>query len=512
MAQDTHSKERRNAIAPSREEDFAEWYQQVIKASDIAEHSPVRGCMIIKPWGWALWENIRDRLDARIKATGHQNAYFPLFVPMSFLAKEAQHVDGFAKECAVVTHHRLEANEQQGLQPAGPLEEPLVIRPTSETVIGEAFSRWISSWRDLPMKINQWANVVRWEMRTRLFLRTSEFLWQEGHTAHADEREAREETHCMLQEYRSLMEDFLAMPVIVGEKSEGERFAGACNTYALEVMAQDRKAIQAGTSHYLGQNFSKAFNIRFNTKQGDVQYAHTTSWGVTTRLIGALIMVHGDDDGLRLPPKIAPYQVVLSPIVTDESQKETVYNYVRSLKEQLEKESYSGSPLRVHMDERDLRGGEKMWEWVKKGVPLFVEVGPRDVAKKEAVYRLRTDPDRKKVTLSFDGLVSQAPSLLEGVQKTLFQEAKTYSTQHLYSGFSDFQELIRFFTPKNEEKPEMHGGFALVKWCKEAKTEEMLKEFKLSIRCIPFEQSGTQGRCILTGRPATTDVIIAKSY
>jgi prolyl-tRNA synthetase len=512
MAQNTSSKQRRYAITPKREEDFSEWYQQVIKASDLAEHSPVRGCMNIKPWGWAIWENIRDRLDARIKATGHQNAYFPLFVPMSFLAKEAKHIDGFAKECAVVTHHRLELNDDGELQPAGPLEEPLIIRPTSETVIGEAFSRWIGSWRDLPMKINQWANVVRWEMRTRLFLRTSEFLWQEGHTAHADEKEALEETYCMLQEYRALMEDWLALPVIVGEKSEGERFAGACNTYALEIMAQDRKAIQGGTSHYLGQNFSKAFNIRFNTKQEEVKNVYTTSWGVSTRLIGALIMTHADDDGLRLPPAIAPHQIVIVPIIADEAKTAEVQAYAKVLKEQLSQASFLGNSLRVHIDERDMRGGEKMWEWVKKGVPLFVEVGPRDIEKQEVVFRRRTDPDLKKEVLSFNSFVSQASALLGQVQKTLFDEAKAYATKHTYSGFSDFQELVKFFTPKNEEKPEIHGGFALVKWCQDPKTEEMLKEFKLSIRCIPLEQSGTEGRCILTGRPATCDVIIAKSY
>ena len=362
------------------------------------------------------------------------------------------------------------------------------------------------------MKINQWANVVRWEMRTRLFLRTTEFLWQEGHTAHADEKEAREETLTMLQEYRTLAEDFLALYVFPGEKSEGERFAGACDTYTLEMMVQDRKAIQSCTSHYLGQNFSKAFDIHFNTKQGDVQHVHTTSWGMSTRMMGALIMAHGDDDGLRLPPTIAPHQIVIIPITPDETKAEQVCAYAKFLKEQLSKSSFAQIPLRVHVDERDMRGGEKMWEWVKKGVPLLVEVGPRDVEKQEVVFRLRTDSDLKKMTMSKTSFIQEAAVLLEQVQKTLFEQMKAYSTQHVYSGFSDFQDLVRFFTPKNEEKPEIHGGFALVKWCKDPKTEEMLKEFKLSIRCIPFEQSGTEGRCILTGRPATCDVLIAKSY
>lgn len=512
MSSGQTEKKRRYAITPTRAEDFAEWYQQVVKAADLAEHSSVRGCMIIKPWGFAIWERIRDRLDARIKATGHQNAYFPLFIPMSFLSKEAQHVDGFAKECAVVTHHRLEADGKGQLKPAGELEEPLIVRPTSETVIGDAFSRWISSWRDLPMKINQWANVVRWEMRTRLFLRTSEFLWQEGHTAHADAQEAQEETVLMLNEYKTLMEKFLALPVIVGEKSEGERFPGAVQTLALESMAQDRKAIQCGTSHNLGQNFSKAFNIKFNTQQGDVQYVHTTSWGVTTRLIGALVMAHSDDDGLRLPPTLAPYQIVILPVLADSEKAKEVLQYVQELKQKLEKSSFDSEPVRVHIDQRDLRGGEKMWEWVKKGIPLIVEIGPRDIAKQEVVITKRSDGELKKHSISTTNFVENASLFLEEVQNALFNQALSYMKANIRTDIHTFEELVTFFTPKNEEKPEIHGGFVLAKWCQDAKTEEMLKEHKLSIRCVPLEQSGTEGRCILTGRPAVTDVIIAKSY
>ena len=506
------TKTRRYAIAPQREEDFSEWYQQVIKAADLAEHSPVRGCMIIKPWGWSIWERIRDRLDARIKATGHQNAYFPLFVPLHFLAKEAQHVDGFAKECAVITHHRLEVDEKGELQPAGELEEPLIVRPTSETVIGDAFSRWVSSWRDLPLKINQWANVVRWEMRTRLFLRTSEFLWQEGHTAHATEEEARAEAFLMLREYQQLMEKFLALPVIIGEKSEGERFPGAVQTLALESMAQDRKAIQCGTSHYLGQNFSKAFDIRFNTQQGDVQHVYTTSWGVTTRLIGALVMAHSDDDGLRLPPTLAPYQIVILPVLTDESKKKEVLQYAQDLKAQLEKRAFQSESVRVHIDERDLRGGEKMWEWVKKGIPLLVEVGPRDLAQQEVVFSLRSDQEPKKRKEPVHAFIEKAELLLEEVQTTLYNRASSFMKTNIRDDISSFEELVSFFTPKNGDKPEIHGGFVLAKWCQDPKTEEKLKEHKLSIRCIPLEQRGTEGRCILTGKPATVDVIIAKSY
>lgn len=512
MVQSSSTHTRRSAITPKRSEDFAEWYQQVIKAADLAEHSPVRGCMIIKPWGWSLWERIRNRLDARIKATGHQNAYFPLFVPLHFLAKEAKHIDGFAKECAVVTHHRLEADAKGQLCPTGELEEPLIIRPTSETVIGDAFSRWISSWRDLPLKINQWANVVRWEMRTRLFLRTSEFLWQEGHTAHATEEEALCEARLMLAEYKNLLEEFMAIPVFVGEKSEGERFPGAVHTFALESMAQDRKAIQCGTSHYLGQNFSKAFDIHFDTKLGQVEHVYTTSWGVTTRLIGALIMAHSDDDGLRLPPKLAPYQIVFLPVLADESKKQAVLDYTYNIKKFIETQRFDDEAVRVHVDERDLRGGEKMWEWVKKGIPIVVEIGPRDIEKQEIVYFLRTDQDLKKKPMATALFQEKAVSLLQQVQTALFDQAQRYTKQHLRSDFIDFQDMVKYFTPVDEEKPEIHGGFALVKWCKDPQTEEMLKEHKLSIRCIPLEQSGTEGRCILTGRPAVTDVIIAKSY
>lgn len=505
-------KKRRHAISPTRAEDFAEWYQQVVKGADLAEHSPVRGCMIIKPWGYAIWERIHDRLDSRIKATGHQNAYFPLFIPMSFLTKEAQHVDGFAKECAVVTHHRLEADGKGGLQPAGEIDEPLIVRPTSETVIGDAFSRWVNSWRDLPLKINQWANVVRWEMRTRLFLRTSEFLWQEGHTAHATASEAKEEVLLMLSEYQKLIEKFLAFPVIVGEKSPGERFPGAVQTLALESMAQDRKAIQCGTSHYLGQNFAKAFDIKFNTQQGDVEHVYTTSWGVTTRLIGALILAHSDDDGLRLPPTLAPYQIVILPVLADPEKAQEVLRYAEELKANLEKARFDSEAVRVHVDSRDLRGGEKMWEWVKKGVPLIVEVGPRDIGKGEVVVTRRTDSELKKASFPLETFVGTIDKILEEVQGRLFQDASDYMKANIRTDIHTFDELVKFFTPKNQDKPEIHGGFVLAKWCNDPATEEMLKEHKLSIRCIPLEQRQTEGRCILTGRVATTDVIIAKSY
>ena len=334
-------KQHRTAISPTRTEDYPQWYQQVIKAADLAEVSPVRGCMVIKPWGWSIWENMQQVLDGMFKDTGHVNAYFPLFIPMSFLEKEAEHVDGFAKECAVVTHHRLEPGPDGGLVPAGPLEEPLIVRPTSETIIGSMYARWVQSYRDLPIKINQWANVVRWEMRTRMFLRTAEFLWQEGHTCHATKEEALEETHLMLDVYADFAENTMAMPVIKGEKTVDERFPGAVSTLTIEAMMQDRKALQAGTSHFLGQNFSRAQEIVFQDQQGQQQFAWTTSWGVSTRLVGALIMTHSDDDGLVLPPRLAPKQVVILPIIKEDDTRQSVLEYCESLKQDLESRYYA---------------------------------------------------------------------------------------------------------------------------------------------------------------------------
>lgn len=497
------------AINPTREEDYAEWYQQVIKAADMAENSPVRGCMVIKPWGWAIWEFIRDQLDSRIKATGHQNAYFPLFVPLSFLQKEASHVEGFAKECAVVTHVRLEVKDKK-LVPAAELEEPLVIRPTSEAVIGEAFSRWISSWRDLPLLINQWANVVRWEMRPRIFIRTSEFLWQEGHTAHATEEEAWKEAKLMLEEYRKLTEEMLAIPVILGSKSPGERFPGAVDTMTFECMTQDRKAIQCGTSHYLGQNFAKAFSIRFNTPQGGTEYAYTTSWGVTTRLIGAMIMAHSDDNGLCLPPKVAPYHVVIIPVLTKEERREEVLAAARKLEKALQQEVFDGKPVRVHVDDKEGRAGEKNWAWIKKGVPIRIEIGAREVDASTCVASLRDSLEKTVIPLG--GIASKTPSLLADLQERMFQKALQFRNQHIHTDITTFEQMKAFFTPECEEKPEIHGGFVRAKWCGDTATEDLLKELKVTIRCLPFDQSGTEGKCVITGRPATLDAIFAKSY
>ncbi|MFI0434794.1 MAG: proline--tRNA ligase [Parachlamydiaceae bacterium] len=500
-----------HAISPTRAEDYPEWYQQVIKAADMAENAPVRGCMVIKGWGYGIWENIQRALDQEIKATGHENVYFPLFIPLSFFEKEAAHVEGFAKECAVVTHHRLEEKDGR-LIPAGELEEPLVVRPTSETIIGDSFSRWVESYRDLPLLINQWANVVRWEMRPRIFLRTTEFLWQEGHTAHATEGEAIEETLKMLEVYRHVVEDLLAIPVIMGEKSPGERFPGAENTYTLEMMMQDRKALQSCTSHYLGQNFAKASNIRFTNKEGVLQYAYTTSWGMTTRLIGSLIMCHGDDDGLRLPPRIAPKQIVIIPVIPKPEMESDVLAYAEQLAQDLRAQSFYGKPIAVHVDKRDRRGGEKNWEWIKKGVPIRVEVGPRDVQAAVVMVARRDRPIKEKQSLPIQAFVDQASHLLEDIQQHYFRQATAYRDAQIYENIETFDQLKRFFTPTNEEKPEIHGGFVLGKWCGDPATEEMLKELKVTIRCLPLKQSGTKGRCILTGRDAVLDAIFAKSY
>jgi prolyl-tRNA synthetase len=499
------------AITPTRDEDYPEWFQQVIQAADMAENSPVRGCMVIKPWGYAIWEGIKQILDAKIKETGHENAYFPLFIPLSYLEKEATHVEGFAKECAVVTHHRLELKDGK-LIPTGELEEPLIVRPTSETIIGESFSRWIESYRDLPLLINQWANVVRWEMRPRIFLRTAEFLWQEGHTAHASEKEALEETLQMLEVYRELAEESLAIPVILGEKSPGERFPGAEKTFTFEAMMQDRKSLQAGTSHYLGQNFAKGSNIRFCNKAGEMEYAYTTSWGVTTRLIGALIMCHADDDGLRLPPKIASKQIVIILVIPKQELADAILAYAKEVKAFLSKVQFNGQFISIHIDARDKRGGDKAWEWIKKGVPLRVEIGPRELESKTMALCRRDRPHKEKTTVTLDDLVKTLPSLLQEIQDGYFAAAKSYQEAHTYTHIKTFDEMKAFFTPKNSEKPEIHGGFVLAKWCGDQETEKLLDELKVTIRCLPLKQSGTQGTCVLTGRPATIDAIFAKSY
>ncbi len=501
----------KTAITPTRVEDYPEWYQQVVKASDMAEHSPVRGCMVIKPWGYALWENIQRELDDMFKASGVKNAYFPLFIPLSFLEKEAEHVEGFAKECAVVTHHRLEQGPDGGLEPAGPLTEPLVVRPTSETIIGDSFSKWVSSYRDLPLLINQWANVVRWEMRTRIFLRTSEFLWQEGHTAHATADEAKERTAMMLEVYARMAEEFLAMPVIKGSKTEAERFPGAVDTQCIEAMMQDRKALQAGTSHFLGQNFANASDIRFQTAEEKEEFAWTTSWGVSTRLIGGVIMTHGDDDGLVLPPRVAPAQVVLLPIAHKDEDRVRVMAYTDDLATALRQISYHGRALRVEVDKRDI-GGARGWDWIKKGVPLRLEIGPRDIAN-DAVFVGRRDKSHKdKSAMPRARFIDQVNVLLDEIQASLYERAKAFRMDNTHQ-LDDKDEFYRYFTPRNKEKPEIHGGFALSHWCGGKACEARIKEdLTVTIRCEPFDAESEQGRCIYCGAPSQKRVIFAKAY
>jgi prolyl-tRNA synthetase len=495
---------KRTAVTPTREEDYPEWYQQVIKASELAEHAPVRGCMVIKPWGYAIWENIQRDLDRRFKETGHQNLYFPLFIPLSYFEREAEHVEGFAKECAVITHHRLVKDKEGKLIPATPLEEPLIVRPTSEMIIGECFAKWITSYRDLPVLINQWANVVRWEMRTRLFLRTTEFLWQEGHTAHATEREALEETQAMLETYVDFVENVLAIPVIKGEKTESERFPGAVNTFTFEAMMQDGKALQGGTSHFLGQNFAKAANITFKAEDGDDKYAWTTSWGVTTRLIGGLIMVHGDDDGIVLPPRIASAHAVIIPLIHKEETEEKIYQYCRQLRDKLQKISYQNGTLVVHLDDRDIRSGEKVWSWIKKGVPIRIEVGPRELEEERLTIAKRNKGHKDVEMQSEEALLSTITDQLEAIQLDLFQKAKAFRDAHLIE-IDTRDDFYHFFT---KEK-----GFASVHWAYDQKVEEEIKkDLSVTVRCIPLDEQKKEGICPFTGKKSPQRVIFAKSY
>ena len=502
----TMPKAPKSAISPTRAEDYPEWYQQVIKAADLAETSDVRGCMVIKPWGYAIWENIQRRLDDAFKATGHENAYFPLFIPMSFLEKEAEHVEGFAKECAVVTHHRLEPDPGGGLRPApgAQLEEPLIVRPTSETIIGATFARWVQSYRDLPILLNQWANVVRWELRTRMFLRTAEFLWQEGHTVHATSEEAQRETMMILDLYADFAEGAMAMPVIKGRKTVGERFPGAVDTVSIEALMQDRKALQAGTSHFLGQNFAKAQEIRFQSESGELEYAWTTSWGVSTRLVGGLIMTHSDDDGLVLPPQLAPAHVVLLPIYRNAEERAEVLPYCESLKSELESQRYDDAPVRVRIDDRDLRGGEKKWQWVKRGVPVRVEVGPRDVAGGGA-FVARRDVDGKGVGTPRGDLVAKISSILVEMQQGLFDRAaqlRDESTAEIES-LADLADYFAEGTP---------GGLAYAHFVDGPEMEAKLKELKITARCIPLDADPRPGTCIFTGAATDSRAIFARAY
>jgi len=483
----------------SRAQDYSKWYNELVVMADLAQHSDVKGCMVIKPYGFAIWEKMRDALDIMFKETGHQNAYFPLFIPKSYLSREAAHVEGFAKECAVVTHYRLKTeNGEIVVDPEARLEEELIVRPTSETIIWNTYKGWIQSYRDLPILINQWANVVRWEMRTRLFLRTSEFLWQEGHTAHATPTEAVEETERMLGVYATFAEDFMAMPVVQGRKTESERFAGAVDTLCIEAMMQDGKALQAGTSHFLGQNFAKAFDVKFTSKEGVLDYVWATSWGVSTRLMGALIMTHSDDKGLRLPPKLAPIHVVVVPIYKGQDQLEEISTALEPFLKALK-----ASGLSVKYDNDDSkRSGWKFAEYELKGVPVRVAVGPKDLAQ-GTLEVVRRDTG-EKLALPMTNAADAIVSLLDQIQTNLYNEALAMRNQ-FHTVVDDYETFKRLLDEK--------GGFFAAHWDGTAETEERVKnETKATIRCIPIGQEAESGRCMVTGNPSVGRVLFARAY
>ena len=485
----------------ARSQDYSQWYNDLVLKGGLADYSAVKGCMVIKPYGYALWENMQGVLDRKFKETGHQNAYFPLLIPKSFLSKEAAHVEGFAKECAVVTHYRLK-NDPNGagvvVDPEAKLEEELIIRPTSETIIWNTYKTWVQSYRDLPLLINQWANVVRWEMRTRLFLRTAEFLWQEGHTAHATENEAVAEARQMLEVYADFVENYMAVPVVKGTKSPSERFAGAVDTYCIEALMQDGKALQAGTSHFLGQNFAKAFEVQFLSKENKLDYVWATSWGVSTRLIGALVMAHSDDDGLVMPPRIAPLQVVIVPIFKGDDQKAKIDERVEPLVRELRAIGIS-----VKYDDSDNnRPGWKFAEYELKGVPVRIALGARDL--ENGVAEVARRDTKEKMSLPLDGLTGRIKDLLDEIQQNLYNRAKAYRDEHItrVDDFDTFQRVL-------DEK----GGFVSAHWDGTAETEEKIKDLtKATIRCIPLNNPKEEGKCILTGKPSSERVLFARAY
>ena len=483
----------------SKKEDYSRWYTDVITKAEMADYGPVKGTMVIRPYGYSIWENIKDAFDKEFKATGHVNAYFPLFIPKSYLSKEAEHVEGFAKECAIVTHSRLKASDDGNgviIDPDSKLEEEIIVRPTSETVIWSMYKKWINSYRDLPILINQWANVVRWEMRTRLFLRTSEFLWQEGHTAHASEDKAINETLKILDIYKSVVENKLAIPVLTGIKSESERFAGAIETYCIEAMMGDKRALQAGTSHYLGQNFSKAFNVKYQNQNNQEEFVYATSWGVSTRLVGALIMVHGDEKGLRLPPQVAPIQIVIIPIIKHDNDNNIIQKYIDSFLVNLKSNN-----IRYHVDTRlKMSPGYKFNEWEMKGVPIRVEVGPRDIDN-QTVFCVRRDTGMKQ-SYNIDIVANELASLLDEIQMNMYNQALKFRTDNTFSltKYSEFSEKIK------------EGGFIQCGWDGCLKTEAKIKaETKATIRCI-LNTDVSNMKCVYSGKPAKYEVIFAKSY
>ena len=487
-------------VLTSKEDNYAQWYNDLVLKSGLAENSAVRGCMVIKPYGYAIWEKMRDELDRMFKATGHENAYFPLFIPKSFFSREADHVEGFAKECAVVTHYRLKKDEEKGgitVDPEAKLEEELIIRPTSETIIWNSYKNWIQSYRDLPILINQWANVVRWEMRTRLFLRTAEFLWQEGHTAHATREEAMEETMRMVRIYSEFTEKFLAIPVIMGTKTESEKFAGAIETLTLEAMMQDGKALQAGTSHFLGQNFAKAFDVQFTNREGQLEYVWATSWGMTTRMIGALIMAHSDNNGLVLPPRVAPTQVVIVPIYKGADEFPSIAETATRIKKELTEKGIS-----VKFDDRDThKPGWKFAEYELKGVPLRIALGPRDI-EKGTIELSRRDTLEKQV-LPREGIAAHIVSLLEEIQERIYNKALDFREKNTYR-VDTWDELVDVLDRKK--------GFALSHWDGTRESEDRIRETKATIRCLPLDDQRESGKCVVSGKPSRQRVVIAKAY
>ncbi|MDQ5987816.1 MAG: Proline--tRNA ligase [Syntrophus sp. SKADARSKE-3] len=496
----------RKAISPTRQENFPEWYQSVVRDGNLAEMAHVRGCMVIKPWGYGIWENIQSVLGKMIKKTGAENAYFPLLIPMSYMQKEADHVEGFAKEIAVVTHHKLENHNGQ-LIPAGKLNEPVVIRPTSETIIGESFAAWIKSYRDLPIKINQWCNVLRWERRPRIFLRTSEFLWQEGHTAFATEEEAINDALEMIKVYRTFAQNWLGIPVIVGTKPAFDRFPGAIETYTIEAMMQDGKALQAGTSHYLGQNFSRSANICFVDQDGEQKNAYTASWGCSTRLIGALIMTHADDNGLRIPPKISPVHIAIIPILRNNSEDSQVLEYAREISSFISERNFlDGSPIIGKIDLKNQSAVEKKWDWVKRGVPIQVEIGSRDIRDKKLTVRLRSENTQNKHEMPLNEFIERIPELLDSIQEIYFNQANSYkenSVKYLQS----FNDLEEFFSSGQM-------GFVLAPWHPSVNNgvPRRLEELGVTIRCIPIDQSGESCRCVFTGKKTHIKAIFGRAY
>ncbi len=501
-----------------RQDNYPEWYQNIVAEANMAENSSSPGCMVIKPWGYGIWERIRDVLDEKIKETDHENCYFPMFIPLSFFQKEADHVDGFAKEMAVVTHSRLSMKDGK-LTPDSQLDEPLIVRPTSETIIADSFAKWIKSYRDLPVLINQWANVVRWEMRPRLFLRTREFLWQEGHTAHSSHEEAEQETIQMLEVYRDMCENALAMPVLCGRKPEHEKFPGAIDTYCIEAMMQDGKALQAGTSHFLGQNFAKSADITFVNKNNQQEYAYTTSWGVSTRLIGGVIMTHADDEGMVVPPRIAPYQIVLVPVIKKAEDEQEVMDYIEKIRSELRTKTPFGEKIRIKLDKRDKSSVDKFWEWTRKGAPIICEIGKRDVDGNKIMVKERihiNTPEGKKI-VDRDDFISNIELQIEALQKQMFDVAKKRLEANVRADIETPEKFREYFANANEWiADDQTGKVAFVRggWSGDENSEALLKEMKITIRTIPFDQpENMNGKiCLLTGKPATMEVIYARSY